>query len=90
MRPEKDTMYLDELGNEIHLNDLLRVYHFTGARKRRHYMYKVAIIKDDYWQGKDYTSDHIYMLKWTADKETRIIKGTRVISRGNPMEDFKI
>lgn len=90
MPPDKDTIYFDELGNEIHLNDLLRVYHFMGARKRKYYMYKVAIIKDGYWYGKNYSSDHTYVLMGMADKETKVIRGTRVISRGNPEEDFKI
>ncbi len=90
MSPDKDEIYFDELGNEIHLNDLLRVYHFRGARKRRYYMYKVAIIKDGFWYGKDYSCDHTYVLMGMADKVTRIIKGTRVIARGDAMEDVKI
>ena len=31
---------LDSVGNKIHEGAILRVYHFTGARNRKHYMYK--------------------------------------------------
>lgn len=34
---------LDKNGREIMVGDLLKVYHFTGARKKRHYMYKQVI-----------------------------------------------
>jgi len=85
----KDRMYFDELGNEIHEGDLLRVYHFTGARKRAYFMYKVARVIHGYWYGREYNSDHTYRLKAVADKETGIIKGTRVIFRNKWDEDYK-
>ncbi len=31
---------IDIAGNEIHEGAILKVYHFTGSRKRKHYMYK--------------------------------------------------
>lgn len=30
----------DIAGNEIREGDILKVYHFTGARNKKHYMYK--------------------------------------------------
>lgn len=33
----------DKNGREIMVGDVLKVYHFTGARKKRHYMYKQVI-----------------------------------------------
>lgn len=33
----------DKNGREIKVGDVLKVYHFTGARRKRHYMYKQVI-----------------------------------------------
>lgn len=33
----------DEKGREIKAGDVLKVFHFTGARGKRHYMYKQAV-----------------------------------------------
>jgi|WetSurMetagenome_2_1015567.scaffolds.fasta_scaffold463515_2 hypothetical protein len=30
----------DCVGNEIHEGAILKVYHFTGSKKRKHFMYK--------------------------------------------------
>lgn len=30
----------DKHGRQIERGDILKVYHFTGARRKRHYMYK--------------------------------------------------
>jgi len=89
MEQLNDRMYFDELGNEIHEGDLLRVFHFVGVRKRIYFMYKVARLKDGHWYGCDYNNDHTYLLKIVADKETGIIKGTRIINRAKWDEDFK-
>ena len=32
--------FTDSVGNPITEGCILRIYHFTGARKKRHYMYK--------------------------------------------------
>jgi hypothetical protein len=42
--------YYDKNGIPILEGDLLRSYHFTGARKRKHYLYKKAIwLKSPYF-----------------------------------------
>ena len=33
----------DKTGREIMVNDVLKVFHFIGARRKRHYMYKQAV-----------------------------------------------
>jgi hypothetical protein len=33
----------DKTGRQIKIGDVLKVYHFTGARRKRHYMYKHVI-----------------------------------------------
>lgn len=32
----------DKMGREIRPGDLLKVFHFIGARNKKHYMYKIA------------------------------------------------
>lgn len=34
---------LDARGQEIAAGDVLKVFHFVGARRKRHYMYKQAV-----------------------------------------------
>lgn len=34
---------LDKNGREIMRGDILKVWHFTGARRKRHYMYKQCL-----------------------------------------------
>lgn len=43
---------LDKNGVEIEEFDVLKIFHFTGARRKKHYMYKVAIMHN----GKLYGS----------------------------------
>lgn len=33
----------DKTGREIMAGDILKVFHFVGARRKRHYMYKQAL-----------------------------------------------
>ena len=37
------TKAYDKTGREIMLGDVLKVFHFTGARCKRHYMYKQVV-----------------------------------------------
>lgn len=34
----------DKNGRECRVGDLLKVFHFTGARRKKHYMYKLIMI----------------------------------------------
>jgi len=59
----------DCVGNDVHLDAILKVYHFTGARRRKHFMYKqvgetvgdlvkihhlpIGTIQDDYYLVKE-------------------------------------
>jgi len=72
--------YYDKNGVEIQEGDLLKVYHFRHyLRRRKMYMYHVAVIEQDHWGGKEYYADKShYWLKAVADKD-RIIKGTEII-----------
>ena len=80
--------YYDETGMEIGEGDLLQVYHFRHyIRKQKIYMYHVAILEESqgtfWWAGKEYNRHDgrgHYWLKAVANKETGIIRGTKVIS----------
>lgn len=41
----------DQTGRKIEPGNVLRVFHFVGARRKRHYMYKQAVeyVKDGRW-----------------------------------------
>ena len=44
----------DKNGRQIERGDVLKVFHFTGARKKRHYMYKQALGTKTLGQGTEY------------------------------------
>ncbi len=53
----------DKRGIEVCVGDVLKVFHFTGGRRKKYYMYKIAVIRDGYLLaadavqlGKDYTA----------------------------------
>ena len=37
----------DETGAVIQKGDIIRVFHFIGARRKKHYMYKYVTVKND-------------------------------------------
>lgn len=37
--------FYDKTGRPLELFDIVKVFHFTGARKKKHYMYKQVIEK---------------------------------------------
>lgn len=84
---ETEKPYFDENGLEIKEFAVIRVFHFIGARKKRHYMYKwvriVEIGNSKRWVALHLTNDtnDYYQLSWVADKETRIIKGTIAVQQ---------
>lgn len=75
---------LDETGMIIHPRDILKVFHFIGARRKKHYMYKWVILKDGelYAQhsGKLEPHEDGYWLWPQMHKDGRI-KGTEILSR---------
>lgn len=89
--PRERKCYYDETGLEIQEGDLLKVFHFRHCRRREKiYMYHIAILQEwsgkYWWAGKDYNRSgekgH-YHLRAVADKETGIIRGTRIIASKN-------
>jgi len=85
---EKEQPYFDKNGREIKEFAVLKVFHFIGARRKKHYMYKWVRLKE--WDGKLYwiarhlASDgegEYYHLRTSADPETRILKGTEIVQQ---------
>ena len=49
----------DKNGREIMPGDTLKIYHFTGARRKRYYMYKYVIGIANGVSDKFYTISHL-------------------------------
>ena len=43
-----EEVFYDKKGVPIYAGDLLRTFHFTGARKKRYYLYHTAVREGDY------------------------------------------
>lgn len=46
LEQRKDNTYYDKNGEQILEGDLLKVFHFIGARRKKHYMYQVVVMED--------------------------------------------
>lgn len=44
----------DKTGRQIERGDILKVYHFTGARRKRHFMFKQVLGSRTLGGGKEY------------------------------------
>lgn len=93
---ETEQPYIDEIGNEIHEGDLIQVFHFIGARRRKYYMYHIVELQRFpgeemmYWAGRDWAADKPhYRLKSVAKPVSRQINGTRILDRYNRDERWK-
>lgn len=51
----------DKNRRPILIGDILKIFHFTGARKKRYYMYKQVIGVHTFGEGKFYTISHLEM-----------------------------
>jgi len=81
----------DKNGRPILLGDVLKVYHFTGARRKRHFMYKyVSGIRPS---GKAFVVDHLepnslpyfLLLDGKIKQDYEIVQGYAGVSGG---QDF--
>lgn len=73
----------DERGKELKDGQIIRVYHFTGARKKKHYMYKQVSIAQNSLYGlhlpiADNNQKSGYWLNYNADESGKI-EGTRIV-----------
>jgi hypothetical protein len=82
-------VFSDKNGVPIQKHDLLKVYHFTGARRKKHYMYKY-VIQDEADFSKDYFTisslsecGHCYHVPKHSgiSPDIEIIQGTNFVER---------
>lgn len=67
----------DEKGREIVVGDVLKVYHFTAAvRRKKHYMYKQVVKEDVFRDGTPYL--RVSHLDMTDDGYTLICDGSHL------------
>lgn len=72
----------DKTGREIKQGDVLKVYHFTGARGKRHYMYKQVV--EERWLGK---GENAY---WFVSHLDQTDDGYHIIKDGSVLRDYEI
>ena len=76
--------YYDKNGKEIKEFSLLKVFHFIGARRKKHYMYKwVKIMHYRYVCSHLDNTNNYFHLKTIADPETRIIESCEIIQEAS-------
>lgn len=78
---------IDKKGKTIKEWDLLKIYHFTGARRKKYYMYKW--IKKDLQTGDlmGYSLNHTgHYFNLYSIAKNGIIKDGEIVQRGGPLE----
>jgi hypothetical protein len=89
--------YYDSKLRPIHKGDVLKVFHFTGSRNKKYYMYKVVMdFGYDFLFGvslsdvglKDLKECHKYPISYGADGRN-VIEGTEIVEgfHGGDFED---
>lgn len=84
----------DKRGVPIYPGDLLKTYHFTGARKKRYYLYHIAFYRDGHMRcqsaqyfgtgSKDHSADILLQSLWVSDEANRTLEQTEVIDGYGP------
>lgn len=69
----------DKKGREIQFLDLIQIYHFTGARRKKHYMYKQVRLRDGFLIGNHLDgTDEWFDLQSLAD-ENGVLKDVLIL-----------
>ena len=76
-------IFYDSVGNDLRDGDIVRMYHFTGARNRRHFMYKRFAGYHKSNKGDVYGKWHSLDDKdhWFADHSNQFKNITVVVQR---------
>lgn len=83
--------YFDKNGKQINQFALLKIYHFTGARRKRYYMYKWVKLKQSsgkyYYAGLHLYDDteSSYFLRSTANSE-RVLVDAEIVQQPSILE----
>jgi len=68
--------FYDKKGIEIEEFDLLKVFHFIGARRKKHYMYKWVRVVDGHLVGMHLMSDkpgNYFALRSIASDDDKLL-----------------
>jgi hypothetical protein len=75
---------LDKNGREIREFAVIKIFHFTGAKRKKHFMYKWVRKVDGHLVGQHLTDDsprNWFSLKSIADKETGKIESAEIVQQ---------
>jgi hypothetical protein len=70
---------LDKNGVVIEEFDVLKVFHFIGARRKKHYMYKIVVLHDGLLYGSHIDSNPLkpgYPLWITSQDDTEVVQSS--------------
>ena len=81
----EEKQYHDKRGRRISVGAVLKVYHFTGARRKRYFMYKVAVLKEGKMLAMDVTElvTKGFAEAHTCRLEALPLNGTEVVQSGD-------
>jgi len=86
---KREPSYYDEKGREIKEFGLLKIFHFIGARRKKHYMYKhIGLVE---FEGKlswvayhlDGSGDYYHLRTYLTDYPDRKIHGAVLVQQGS-------
>lgn len=82
--PRKNRKIFDRKGKEIKEFAVIKIFHFIGARGKKHYMYKWVRSVDGFLVGMHLTNAKLdsWFLLWTiANEETGIISDAEIVQQ---------
>lgn len=94
MNSERELPYFDKFGKQIDEFAVLKVFHFIGARKKKHYMYKWARLVEDkgkkYWYAQHLTDATAFFEKGSNKQWTGYSLGACRSDKNDPKWDRKL
>jgi len=83
-RPRNQRKIFDKKGKEIKEFDVIKIFHFIGARRKKHYMYKWVRLVDGVLVGMHLTNanpNSWFVLSNVAHFETGIIEDAEIVQQ---------
>ncbi len=74
----------DKNGKPVTRGSVIKLFHFTGRRRKKHYMYKVIDYIEGQWYGIDITSlvidkdPHKFILRCVNDYDYEIVQEGKI------------
>ena len=69
-------MLYDKRGIPIHEGDVLKMFHFIGARRKKYYMYKWVVVRDGHLCGHHLgRGSSVFYLSQELLRDTEIVQG---------------